>query len=74
MAEDKRSEDPALARFYEDMERTTAEKMTNEILAWLSKDSEDNDDFDVVVQMTSRIGPGDKAMLSLENLLSKRTY
>jgi hypothetical protein len=33
MAEDKRSEDPALAGFYEAMERTNVEKITDEILA-----------------------------------------
>jgi hypothetical protein len=47
MAEDKRSENPTLARFYEDMKRTNAEKITNEILAGLSGNSEDSDDFDV---------------------------
>jgi hypothetical protein len=47
MAKDKRNEDPALVRFYEDMERTNAEKITNEILARLSEHSEDSDDFDV---------------------------
>jgi hypothetical protein len=47
MAEDKRSEDPTLAGFYEDMERTNTEKITIEILAGLSEDSEGSDDFDV---------------------------
>jgi hypothetical protein len=46
MAEDKRSEDPALAGFYEDMERTNTEKITNEILDGLSEDSEGSDDVD----------------------------
>jgi hypothetical protein len=46
MAEDKRSEDPALARFYESMERTNVEKITDEILARLSEDSSDNEDYD----------------------------
>jgi hypothetical protein len=46
MAEDTRSEDPALPGFYEDMERTNTEKITSEILARLSKDSEGSDDFD----------------------------
>jgi hypothetical protein len=46
MAEDKRSEDPALAGFYQDMERTNMEKITSEILAGLSEDSEGSDDFD----------------------------
>jgi hypothetical protein len=47
MAEDKRSEDPALARFYEAMERTNAENITDEILAGLSEDSSDSEDFDI---------------------------
>jgi hypothetical protein len=47
MDEGKRSEDPALAGFYEAMEWTNAEKITNEILAGLSDYSEDNEDFDV---------------------------
>jgi hypothetical protein len=47
MAEDKSSEDPALAVFYETMERTNVEKITDEILAGLSKDSSDSEDFDI---------------------------
>jgi hypothetical protein len=47
MAEDKRSEDPALAGFYEAIERTNVEKITDEILARLSEDSGDNEDFNV---------------------------
>jgi hypothetical protein len=39
--------DPALAGFYEAMEKTNTEKITNEILAGLSEDSDDSDDFDV---------------------------
>jgi hypothetical protein len=46
MAEDKRNEDPALAGFYEDMERTNTEKITSKILAGLSEDSEGSYDFD----------------------------
>jgi hypothetical protein len=46
MAKDKRSKDPALAGFYEDMERTNTEKITIKILAGLSEDSEGSDDFD----------------------------
>jgi hypothetical protein len=41
MAEDKRSDDAALAGFYESMEKTNVEKITNEILAGLSVDSRD---------------------------------
>jgi hypothetical protein len=47
MAEDKRSEDPALAGFYEAMERTNVEKITDGILAGRSEDSGDSEDFDV---------------------------
>jgi hypothetical protein len=38
MSEDKKSTDPALAGFYEAMERTNIEKITNEMLAGLSGD------------------------------------
>jgi hypothetical protein len=47
MAEDKKSVDPALAGFYEAMERTNVEKITSEMLAGLSRDSSDNEIFDV---------------------------
>jgi hypothetical protein len=47
MAEDNRSEDPALTGFYEAMERTNVEKITDEFLARLSRDSNDNGDFDM---------------------------
>jgi hypothetical protein len=39
--------DPALAGFYEAMEKTNIEKITNEILAGLSEDSDDSENFDV---------------------------
>ena len=47
MSEEKKVVDPALAGFYEAMEKTNTEKITNEILADLSEDSNDSDDFDV---------------------------
>jgi hypothetical protein len=47
MDEDKRSEDAILVGSYEAMEKTNVEKITNETLAGLSEDSEDNKDFDV---------------------------
>jgi hypothetical protein len=47
MAEDKKSADPTLAGFYESMERTNIEKITNEMLAGLSSDSSDSKSFDV---------------------------
>jgi hypothetical protein len=47
MAEDKRSEDPALVGFYEAMERANVEKITVEILTGLTEDSSDSEDFDI---------------------------
>jgi hypothetical protein len=47
MADDKKSVDPTLAGFYEAMERTNVEKITNEILAGLSGDSSDSESFDI---------------------------
>jgi hypothetical protein len=47
MSEEKKIVDLALARFYEAMEKTNTEKITNEILAGLSEDSNDSDNFDV---------------------------
>jgi hypothetical protein len=47
MAEDKKTIDPTLAGFYEAMERTNVEKITYEMLARLSGDSSDSDNFDV---------------------------
>jgi hypothetical protein len=47
MVEDKKNVDPTLAGFYEAMERTNVEKITNEILTGLSGDSSDSDSFDI---------------------------
>jgi hypothetical protein len=47
MAEEKRITDPALAGFYEAMEKTNTEKITNEMLAGLSENSSDSESFDV---------------------------
>jgi hypothetical protein len=47
MADEKKVADPALAGFYEAMEKTNTEKITNEILADLSKDSNDSRSFDM---------------------------
>jgi hypothetical protein len=47
MSEEKKIVDPALAGFNEAMEKTNTEKITNEILARLSEDSNDSDNFDV---------------------------
>jgi hypothetical protein len=47
MSEEKKVVDPALAGFYKAMERTNTEKITNEILAGLSEDSDDSGSFDM---------------------------
>jgi hypothetical protein len=47
MADEKKVTDPALDGFYEAMEKTNIEKITNEILADLSEDSDNSYDFDV---------------------------
>ena len=47
MAEGKKSVDPALAGFFEAMEWTNIENITDEILARLSGDSSDNESFDI---------------------------
>jgi hypothetical protein len=45
--EDKKSADPTLTGFYEAMERTNIDKITNGILAGLSGDSSDSESFDI---------------------------
>jgi hypothetical protein len=47
MSEEKKVVDPALAGFYEAMEKTNIEKITNEIMVDLSEDSDDTNDYDV---------------------------
>jgi hypothetical protein len=47
MAEEKKVVDPALAGFYEAIEKTNTEKITNEMLARLSEDSSDSESFDL---------------------------
>jgi hypothetical protein len=47
MAKDKKGIDPTLTGFYETMERTNVEKITDEMLAGLSGDSSDSESFDV---------------------------
>ena len=47
MAEDKKITDPTKSRFYEAMEKTNTEKITNEMLARLFENSSDIDSFDV---------------------------
>jgi hypothetical protein len=47
MPEDKKIVDPTITGFYEAMEKTNVEKITNEILVGLSGYSSDSDSFDV---------------------------
>jgi hypothetical protein len=47
MAEEKKITDPALAGFYEAMEKTNTEKITNEMLAGLSENSSDSESFEI---------------------------
>ena len=47
MAEEKKIIDLAMFGFYEAMEKTNTEKITNEMLTGLSEDSSDSDSFDV---------------------------
>jgi hypothetical protein len=47
MAEEKKVVDPALAEFYEAMEKANTEKITNEMLARLFEDSGDSESFDL---------------------------
>jgi hypothetical protein len=47
MSEEKKIVDLALARFYEAMEKTNTEKIMNEMLAGLSEDSDESENFDV---------------------------
>ena len=45
--EEKKAMDPFIAGFYESMAKINTKKITKEIMADLSKDSNDSDDFDV---------------------------
>jgi hypothetical protein len=47
VAKEKKVVDPFIAGFYESMAKTNTEKMTKEIMADLSEDYNDSDDFDV---------------------------
>jgi hypothetical protein len=46
MASEKKAIDSALSKFYEDMERTNAEKIAHETLAGISEGSSDSENFD----------------------------
>jgi hypothetical protein len=45
--EEKKVVNPFLAGFYESMAKTNTEKIMKEIMAGLSEDSDDSDDYDV---------------------------
>jgi hypothetical protein len=47
MADDKKTDDPALSGFYKAMEETNAEKIARETLAGISEISSDDEDFDI---------------------------
>jgi hypothetical protein len=47
MAEEKKIVDPVLTGFYEAMEKTNMEKITNEMLAGIYENSSDSESFDV---------------------------
>jgi hypothetical protein len=47
MSEEKKVVDPFIAGFYESMAKTNTEKITKEIMADLSEDYDDSDDYDV---------------------------
>ena len=47
MADEKKIIDPALAGFYEAVEKTNMEKIANEMLAGISENSSDSESFDV---------------------------
>jgi hypothetical protein len=47
MSEEKKVVDPALAEFYEAMEKTNTENITNKIMADLSEHFNDSDEYDV---------------------------
>jgi hypothetical protein len=47
MSEQKKVVDPFLAGFYESMAKTNTMKITKEIMADLSEDYDDSDDYDV---------------------------
>jgi hypothetical protein len=65
MADEKKVVDPALTGFYEAMEKTNIEKITNEMLADLSEDSDDSGSFDTAKML--KIRPGDQVAPSSEN-------
>jgi hypothetical protein len=68
MVGEKKIVDPTLAGFYETMENTNMEKITNEMLAGLSENSSDSESFDLKVEMKMpKINHGGRAMLFSES-------
>jgi hypothetical protein len=68
MTEEKKVVDPALAGFYEAMEKTNTKKNANEMLAGLSEGSGDSESFDVESENEDAdIGPGGRVTLSSES-------
>ena len=47
MADEKKTDDPALSKFYKAMEETNTEKIARETLARIYESSSDNEDFDI---------------------------
>jgi hypothetical protein len=47
MADEKKTDDPALSGFYKAMEETNTEKIAHETLTRISESSSDNEDFDI---------------------------
>jgi hypothetical protein len=74
MAEEKKVVDPTLAGFYEAMEKTNTEKITNEMLVGLSEDSSgDSKIFDLESgTKMPKIGPGGRVIPSSECHSSSR--
>jgi hypothetical protein len=73
MTEEKKVVDPALADFYEAMEKTNTEKITNEMLAGLSEDSGDSKNlmWEVGTKIP-KIGPCGRATLFSESRPSNK--
>jgi hypothetical protein len=70
MAEEKKIADPALAGFYEAMEKTNTEKITKEMLAGLSEDSDDSESFDLE---SGNEGAEDRPWWSSHTIFGKST-
>jgi hypothetical protein len=68
MAGEKKVVDPALVGFYEAMEKTNIEKITNEMLVGLSGDSGGSESFDLESgNEEPKIGPGGRVIPSSES-------